>query len=181
MKKLSEHCIGKNHLFGCCTHEMDLSTVCMHSRTLLNLWKPYPLRNQFSFKECLDNAWHAGQLIDLTGLWLKYMYFYTACACHEAEPFFTTIIPQWMLLCWCTEGRSFLFLRWPLGLVGRSEVLSYVDPTRPHMAILVIVSCVAQGEELREKQCVCCMLNLDTDGEKTISEILLCTLTFLFP
>lgn len=172
-RNLSEHYIGKNQLFGCCRHTRWTSVL---SACTLKLWKPYPLRNQSSFKQCLDNAWHAGEL---TGAQPKYVCVYTACAYHEAELSFTTIIPQCMLLCWCTEVRCFLFITWSLCLVGRGKVLSYVDLTRPSMAILVGASCV--GEELREKQRVCYMLDPDTDGKKKIFEVLLCALVFCFP
>lgn len=71
-----------------------------------------------------------------------------------------------MLLCCCMEVHCFLFIPWSLFLVGRGKVLSYVVLTRPSRAILVGASCVALGEELREKQCVCYMLDPDTDGKK---------------
>lgn len=45
---------------------MDLSAFSMHPGTFLNLWKPYPVRHQL--KPCLDNAWHAGELIEFTGV-----------------------------------------------------------------------------------------------------------------
>lgn len=76
---------------------MDLGAFCMHLGTFLNLWKPCPVRNQF--KPCLDNAWYAGELIELTGVCPKYVCVCTACAYHEAELAFATIIPQRMLLC----------------------------------------------------------------------------------
>lgn len=49
------------------------------------------------------------------------------------------------------------------------------------MAIPVGASCVAQGEQLREKQCVSYMLDPDTGGKKKTFEVLLCTLVFCFP
>lgn len=48
------------------------------------------------------------------------------------------------------------------------------------MDILVGAACVAQGEKLREKQCVCYMLDPDTDGKKKIFQVLLCTVVFCF-
>lgn len=94
-RNLSEHYIGKNQFFGCCRHMRWTSVLsaCIHG-ALLNLWKPNPLRNQSSLKQCLDNAWHAGELIELTGVWPKYVCVYTACADPEAELSFPAIIPQ---------------------------------------------------------------------------------------
>lgn len=61
-------------------------------------------------------------------------------------------------------GSLFLFITWSLCLVGRGKGPSYVDLRRPRMAIPVGASCVAQGEQLREKQRVCYMLDPDTGG-----------------